>query len=353
MPVIALALVMLAALTPSAGAGELAPLSVRGNAIIRDGTPFTLHGVNRDTLEWGRFNWRGCGGDGHFDDEDFDRIAGWRANAVRIPLSQAAWLGRRCDPTTYAGLVDRAVERANARGMYVILDLHWSDVGGRAPCDVGCPSGQQPMPDADSLRFWREIATRYANRPGVVFDLYNEPHDVSWPCWRDGGCTATSSTPGARVAYEAIGMQQLYDAVRQTGADNVVLVAGLDWAYDLSGVGGGYALRGSNIVYDTHVYLRWHSSVVDWEAHFGGVSGRFAVIATEFGSVDCSATMTAWLLAYFALRGISWTGWSWSAPGECSQPTVIADWSGRPMPDQGVLIHDALGYLAGRGPSGS
>ncbi len=344
------------ALTPTPALSQPEPLSVTGNSIIRAGQPFHLYGVNRDSLEWGRFNWGGCGGDGHFEDSDFDRIASWRASAVRIPLSQAGWLGRRCAPGTYARMVDRVVERINARGMYAILDLHWSDAAGRAPCDFGCPSGQQPMPDAESLRFWKQVAARYANRAGVVFDLYNEPHDVSWDCWRDGGCIVQSSTtnPFTRrpVAYRAVGMQQLYDTVRSTGANNLVLVAGLNWAYDLSGIDRGYALRGHNIVYDTHVYTRWHSTEADWDEHFGLLSDRYPLISTELGSIDCSSDVTARLLTYLIRRGISWTVWSWNSPGECSQPTVLADWSGTPMPGQGRLIFDALGYLAGRPPLG-
>ena len=31
-------------------------------------------------------------------------------------------------------------------------------------------------------------------------------------------------------------MQQLYDTVRATGAQNLVIIGGLNWAYDLSGV---------------------------------------------------------------------------------------------------------------------
>jgi endoglucanase len=336
---------------PCASTG-LAPLSAAGNHIWRNGRVFTFHGVNRDSLEWGRYNWGGCGGDGHFTNTDFDRIASWKVTSVRIPLSEAAWLGRRCDPAAYASLVDAAVAKANARGMYAILDLHWSDVGGLAPCDSGCRTGQQPMPDAGSLTFWRQVAERYGGNPGVVFDLYNEPHGVSWGCWRNGGCTVTSSTTnpatGQKVAYTAVGMQQLYNAVRASAPSTLVLVAGLDWAYDLSGVTNGFALAGTNVAYDTHVYVRWHYTTTDWDAHFGGVTKAFPVTATEFGSTDCSTTVTSPLLGYLdapmgvSANAISWAIWSWNSPGSCGQPSVVADWSGTPLAGQGQLVHDAL-----------
>lgn len=345
-------------LAGAAGAG-LAPLTTSGNHIIRNGAPFNFYGVNRDSLEWGDFNWGGCGGDGHFTTADFDRIAAWHVDAVRIPLSEADWLGRRCAGVDYPALVDAAVAAANAHGMYAILDLHWTDVNGLAPCDQGCLSGQQPMPDSDSIRFWSGVAARYANRPGVIFDLFNEPHGVSWSCWRSGGCTVASSTPGASgapVSYTAVGMQTLLDAVRSTGANNLVLAAGLDWAYDLSGVINGYALTGSNIAYDSHIYVQWHNTAADWDSHVGEVAQQYPVTVTELGSVDCSTTYTAPLLKYLsapmgiAADRISWTIWSWNAPGQCSQPSVIADWMGTPLAGQGALVHDTLATLAAPSP---
>lgn len=336
-------------LTAPAQAASLAPLSVKGKQIVRNGRLFRFRGVNRDTLEWGPSNWGGCGGDGHFTDRDFDLIRSWNVNIVRIPLSQAGWLGRRCSAGDYARWVDDAVAKANARGMYAILDLHWSDVQGRSPCDLGCLTGQQPMPDADSLVFWRSVAARYANDPGVVFGLYNEPHDVSWACWRDGGCTTTSSAFTLNVvSYTAVGMQQLYDAVRATGARNLVIVGGLDWAYDLSGVVNGYALNGRDIAYDTHVYTLWHRTTADWDAHFGVVADRYPVVSTEWGSSDCSTIDSRRLLSYFdaplgkPANRMSWTIWSWNNPGNCSQPSIIADWDGTPLPGQGEMVKQAL-----------
>jgi endoglucanase len=328
----------------------LAALTVTGNQILANGVPFHFHGVNRDSLEWGSANWGGCGGDGHFTDADFDNMMAWHVTAVRLPLSEADWLGRRCSAASYVQYVDAAVAKANARGMYVILDLHWSDVQGRAPCDAGCSTGQQPMPDADSLTLWTQVAHRYANDPGVIFDLYNEPHDVSWSCWLAGGCTTQSSpvtNGGTEVSYSAVGMQQLYNAVRAQGAENLVLVAGLDWAYDLSGVGAGYALSGNNIAYDTHIYTAFHDTVADWDQHVGYLTATHPVTATEFGSDDCSTAVTSQLLSYLQAKGISWTIWGWSAPGSCTQPSVLADWSGTPLAGQGQLIHDTLAALAG------
>ena len=229
--------------------------------------------------------------------------------------------------------------------MYAIADLHWSDVEGRNPCPAVCLTGQQPMPDADSLVFWRQLAKRYASNPGVIFGLFNEPHDVSWGCWRDGGCDVwPAALTGGIIPFKAVGMQQLLDAVRAEGARNLVLVGGLQYAYDLSGIGAGYALRGANIAYDTHVYTTFHNTVADWDRGFGFITGRYPIVSTEFGSNDCSTKDSARLLEYFdapmgvAGNRMSWTIWSWANPGNCLQPSVIADWEGTPLGDQGAMV---------------
>ena len=95
----------------------LPELSVSGNRLVQHerSKAFNFHGVNRDSLEWGKYNWGGCGGDGHFTDSDYANIASWKVNTVRIPLSQANWLGRRCEPSVYREMVDDAVAKAHSR----------------------------------------------------------------------------------------------------------------------------------------------------------------------------------------------------------------------------------------------
>src|SRR5262249_26563805 len=74
--------------------------------------------------------------------------------------------------------------------------------------------------------FWTGVATTFKGDLGIVFDLYNEPHDISWSCWKDGGCQVNG--------WNVAGMNQLIAAVRGAGAKNVVMAGGLAWAGDLS-----------------------------------------------------------------------------------------------------------------------
>ena len=100
------------------------------------------------------------------------------------------------------------VSYTHLQGCYIILDLHWSD------CNAwGRNIGQHSMPDLYSLTFWNDCATAYANNPAVIFDLYNEPHDVPWDVWLKGGNITDKPNGRGQVAqnYQCVGMQAVLD----------------------------------------------------------------------------------------------------------------------------------------------
>src|SRR5437667_11198872 len=122
----------------------------------------------------------------------------------------------------YRKLVDAAIEAAASRGAYTVLDLH----------RFGAPM-------ATDLEFWNDAATRYKNHPAVLFELFNEAHGISWKVWRDGGSVKDSSKKNPDENPDenneeptgeiSTGMQAFLDAVRGTGAKNLVIAGGLDW----------------------------------------------------------------------------------------------------------------------------
>ncbi len=160
--------------------GTPPPLRTQGNRIVGpDGRPVRLRGVNIASLEWTD------------EGENVLRslevaIDDWGCNIVRVPLSQDRWFGRSPTQTDggarYREIVDAMVVGAAKRGAYILLDLHWNNLA-----VWGQYIGQHRMPDPGSLLFWRALGQRYANHPAVLMGLYNEPYDVSWDVWLNGG----------------------------------------------------------------------------------------------------------------------------------------------------------------------
>ena len=304
---------------------------VNGNTICTaDGRPHLLHGVDRPSLEWSSTG-------EHLSAADFQLMATWNANVVRVALNQDYWLAASpIHDAGYVALVDQVIAWAEEAGLDVILDLHWSDAGvlGGCPPSKGC---QQKMADANSVTFWSEVATRYQGDGRVMFELYNEPHDVSWPVWRSGGLVDGFQSPG---------MQGLYDTVRATGAQNLVLIGGLNWAYDLSLVGDN-KIAGYNIAYATHPYESAGRGQDTWARSFAYLTKTDPVVITEFGSLTngqtCGTDYGAALIQYADARAISWTAWAWF-PGGCTFPAVINDWLGTPSPSGAIVKAALLSY---------
>jgi hypothetical protein len=313
---------------------------VNGNTICTpEGRPHLLHGVDRPSLEWNSMGQ-------NLSKADFALMGSapgsWNANVVRIGLNQDFWLaGSPLADPSYPDTVSQAIAWAEMAGMDVILDLHWSDQGVLGSCvstpTTGC---QQLMPDANSLTFWSQVAAKYQGDGRVMFELYNEPHDVSWDVWRNGGDTG--------AGWKAVGMQQLYDAVRATGAQNLVIIGGLNWAYDLSGVPAN-RIMGYNIAYATHPYGTTDGFTrppSDWDRAWGFLTATDPVVATEFGVLNdtaCTFDYDKQVIAYADAHAASWTAWAWY-PGGCTFPAIINDWAGTPSPT-GMVVQAALrGY---------
>jgi hypothetical protein len=343
---IALAFALLLALALTEGAAQAPPTLYRtaGNQILGpSGRPYLIHGLNRPSLEWQPQG-------SNLSQEDVARMASWGANTIRIPTNQDFLLADSCHASPdYLATLDTLVGWVNSAGMNALIDLHWSDRGD--PCIANM--GQQEMADARSLRFWQTLAGHYKDNPRVFFDLYNEPHGVSWQCWLHG-CTTDQG-------WQAVGMQDLYNTVRQAGFRNLVFVGGLDWSRDLSGV-PQHPLQGDNIVYATHPYY----TLVDpaqLHATFGALTANYPIVASEFGPFAgqtpfCSPSVMTQLINYFdapdgnPANRIGWISWAWYAASDvCAFPAVISDWSGTPAPN-GVPVKAALQryYAAERNP---
>jgi hypothetical protein len=325
---------------------------VRGNQLVdAAGQPVRLVGVSHSGTE------SEClAGASVLQGPEGDALAGpmlaWGINAVRLPLNETCWLGINGVPAATSGAAYRArveglVRGLRARGLYVLLDLHWTAPGG------GIASGLQPMPDADHAgAFWASVASVFGGDEGVVFDLFNEPYldaaaagGDAWGCWQHG-CTV--ELPGG--AWRAAGMQELVDAVRAAGARNVVLVGGLSYANDLSRW-SAHAPKDplSQMAAAFHVYnFSWPCTSADcWAAIVARVAARVPVVTAEVGENDCGHGFVDEYLRWADAAGLSYLAWTWN-PWDCAAgPALIRDYDGSPTPYGAGLREHMLRQSAG------
>jgi dipeptidyl aminopeptidase/acylaminoacyl peptidase len=301
-----------------------------------------LRGVNTACLEWA------SDGEGRILETVKTAIRDWHVNHIRLPLAQDRWFGKAKEQSdegkAYRALVRQVVDTCANQGCYVVLDLHWSDAG-----EWGKQIAQHVMPDENSVTFWKDVAEAYKNHPAVIFDLYNEPHHVTWDVWQSGGkVTERAQRGGPEKTFESVGMQKLLDTVRAMGAKNVVIVGGLDWSYDLSGILKGQQLAdpgGNGVIYANHAYPFKGDSVEKWVAKMETASKTLPIIVSEFGSDPKGGAGRSgedWVRA--VLKALEDHEWDWTAWDlhPAASPCLIADWKYTPTPHFGVWVQKAL-----------
>lgn len=323
-------------------AGSLLPLHVSGNKLMDSSDkPVSLRGVNICSLEWSPT------GD-HVLQSVQSATTAWHATILRIPLCEDFWFGQGAGQTdggtAYRSLVHQVTKAAEDDGAYVILDLHWSD-GDQWGTDIG----QHKMPGQHSLTFWQSLASAYANAPSVLFDLYNEPHDITWDIWQNGGeITDHSNNGDPDHTYQSPGMQGLLNEVRATGAKNVVVAGGPGWASDFSGLTSGHALRdstGHGVIYADHFYPFGGETVDQWANRIATVAERYPVIISEFGTDPAGGhgeTGAGWIqetLGILHYGGYTWIAWCMHTT---ATPSLISDWNYTPTPHFGVFVQKEL-----------
>jgi endoglucanase len=352
--------------SPGAG-GAVQGLHVRGDQIVNSsGQAVRLLGFNNSGGEyaceqgWGIFDAPG----GAVTDGTVTAMAAWTgANAVRVPVNEQCWLGLPGVKPAYAGAtyrqaIEQYVSFLNAHGFAVILDL------ARTAPGTERSANQEPMPDSHSPAFWRSAAAAFRDNTSVAFDLFNEPFpdddadtDAAWSCWRDGGCMQTSQNGG--VGYRAVGMQQLIDAVRATGARNVVIAEGIQYAQAVD----QWLARephdpDRNLVASVHLYsFNQCSSPQCYNGDMKSVATHVPLLIGELGpdltvpwspslntscpSGDVGSTgFDSALLSWARQHQVSWTAWSWNPWGNCW--SLVHSYGGAPTTPYGAFIKSAL-----------
>jgi endoglucanase len=323
------------------GGGGAAPqLHVSGNKLLNaSGQQVILRGVDRSGTEYACVQGTGIF-DGEVDQAAVTAMLSWKVNAVRVPLNEACWNAESYVNSAYAGTnyinaIKSYVSLLNSNGLVAILDLHWTDgtyTGPSAGCSSAQATCQKPMPDAaQAIPFWTSVANTFKGNDAVIFDLFNEPYASradnnnsaeGWQCWATG-------SPCTGISYPVAGMQQMINAVRGTGANNVIMLGGEEYANDLTGW-----LANEPTDPDHNLVASWHSynfntcsSQSCWTSQIAPVIAQVPVIAGEIGENDCAGGYITPLTTWLDSQNTSYLAWAWNADFNCSSgPGLVTDY---------------------------
>ena len=173
---------------------------------------------------------------------DWDLLPRFGLNLIRLPFiwslleEESQPYKLRADAWHY---LDMAIDQAEARGLYVILDLHGAVGAQGTEHHSGCANQNEywkrPDYQARTAWLWQQIALRYKDRGAVAgYSLLNEP-------W------------GATEADMATANKALYHAIRVVDSKHTVILQGHFKGVDA--YGGPPAAQGlHNVAYEMHFY---------------------------------------------------------------------------------------------------
>lgn len=269
----------------------------------------------------------------------FRELKDWGVNTIRLPIHPRAWRERGRDD--YLKLIDQAVIWANELNIYLIID--WHSIGFLATGNY-----QHPMYLTDkqeTFRFWHDIAYRYQGVPTTaVYELFNEPTTLQEPWGKNEW-----------AEWKALN-EQMIDIVYAIDSDVIPLVAGFNWAYDLTPVKKDPIAR-KGIAYASHPYPQkakpepatTKNFFKLWDDKWGFASKKYPLICTELGwvqpdgygahvPVKNDGSYGPQIVEYMESRGISWTVWAFDPQWS---PTMINDWNFTPS-EQGAFFKKVM-----------
>lgn len=304
----------------SPNAKKLQLIEVKGNKFVNSkGDTIVFRGLaisDPDKLE----------SQGYWSKNLFAKVRDMGATLVRIPVHPVAWRGRT--PAKYLQLLDQAVEWCTELDMYVIID--WHSIGN---LEMGLfQDAMYNTSKTETFEFWRTIAMHFSGNNTVAFyEIFNEPTVFSgalgratWEQWK-------------KINEDAIALIRAFDK------ETIPLVAGFDWAYDLTPLLVS-PIEADGIGYVTHPYSNKRSQPWEprWDENFGFAAGKYPIFATEFGLGHPGEGESDYgnrIIKYLESKGISWTLWVFDAEWG---PNMLESWEDFKLNKYGEFVSEIL-----------
>jgi endoglucanase len=280
-----------------------------------------LRGMSTHGLQW----FARC-----YNDAALDVLAqDWKADVLRLAM-YVQEDGYETNPAGFTNQVNGLVDKAEARGMYALIDFH--------TLTPGDPNYNL----ARAKTFFASVAARNSAKKNVIYEIANEPNGVSW---------------GSIKSYA----EQVIPVIRAADPDAVIIVGTRGWSS--LGVSDGSdeneivnnPVNASNIMYTFHFYAASHKD--NYRTAVTRAAARLPLFVTEFGTVSATgggsvdtASSTAWLDLLDRLK-LSYANWTYSdadegsaafKAGACSATTYAGYAGTGPLNPSGVLVRSRI-----------
>lgn len=242
----------------------------------------------------------------------------WQVTIVRAAMGIEDYDGYLSNPEIEKQKVFTIIDAAIEQGIYVIVDWH---------------SHHAEDYEEEAKAFFTEIAQKYGNEPNIIYELYNEPLDVSW---------ATVLKP----YHEAVLAE-----IRKHDPDNIVVCGTRNWSQEVDEVIGN-EIEDDNVAYTLHYYAATHKQELREKAQ-RALDNNIAIFVTEYGTTDYSGdgfidveeTDIWW--EFLDNNNISWCNWSVADKEENSavlkpNAATTGQWPDSDITTSGLMVREEL-----------
>lgn len=240
----------------------------------------------------------------------------WDCTVLRAAMGVDPAKGYIQDPEGAKALITKVVDAAIKEGIYVIIDFHSHNIRLK-----------------EAKTFFTEMAKKYGKKPNVIYEIFNEPDDETWP----------------QVKTYA---QEVVSTIRAVDPDNVILVGTPHWDQDVHIAADDPLTNVSNIMYTCHFYAATHKQLLRDHCEYALKKGLPIFISESAGmeaSGDGPLDIPEWQtwIDWAENHKISWVTWSISDKDEtCSvlkagtQPN--GNWKESDLKESGIKSREFL-----------
>jgi len=311
---------VLSGLTIEVGAVE--PITTSYNQVLIGGEPQSLAG---NSLFWSNNGW---GGEKYYNAGVISTLKqDWNSTLVRAAMGVDANGGYLQFKDDNKNKVKAVVDAAIANDMYVIIDWH---------------THHAEQYQQQAIEFFQEMASTYGQYDNVIYEIYNEPLNVSW---------SNTIKPYA---------QAVISAIRSIDPDNLIVVGTPNWAQDVDAASYDPITNYDNIAYSLHFYSGTHKGGLRGKAQTA-LNNGIPLFVTEWGTVNADGDggvdygeTDAWM-AFLKDNNISHANWSINDKAEGASalfPNANAqgNWSTGDLTASGQKVKEIIQTWAGSNP---
>jgi endoglucanase len=233
--------------------------------------------------------------------------------AMGIELGKMSYLK---DPVFSKEKIEAVVNGAIKSDIYVIIDWHSHNINLKEASD-----------------FFNEMSKKYAKYPNIIYEIFNEPDQESWP----------------EIKTYA---EEVIKVIRKNDPDNIILVGSPHWDQDVN-LPAADPIKGyANIMYTMHFYAGTHGKELRDRTDEALRKGLPIFISESAGmeaTGDGPLNIKAWqeYIDWMENRKLSWITWSVSDKDEtCSILKKSAKsegkWKEEDLKESGIRVREFL-----------